>query len=241
MRNRITFGDLRSILDQLIKGNDDYLLDYINEFKGDTVYEKLINILKCWHIDVSPTLSFKKNKKTDLKIPIEYIVQQINSPELGDSFEVVKDDLTIFLGIPKEFTKAEFVPIYKILRGFYKDNKFINLESLDEEDRLIVIDRLPPKLCNTIYNAVEKDRSKVISVDNPTLSHFKLNLLTREPFIFVKSMFEGYTEDSFRDIIFNLSKRIDSKVLMDSTLQDIEYYIEKYSAEVEKDNNNLQL
>jgi hypothetical protein len=45
--------------------------------------------------------------------------------------------------------------------------------------------------------------------------------------------------DYFRDIIYYLSKKIDGEILMDSTIMDIEYYIDKMKGEAPTENMPL--
>jgi len=84
-----------------------------------------------------------------------------------------------------------------------------------------------------IFTKISNDSSKVVTFNNPMLKNFRFNFLTNEPYVFLKHLFSNYSEDYFRDVIFHLSKKIDGKLLMDSTPLDIKYYIEKFSSEVD--------
>jgi hypothetical protein len=55
------------------------------------------------------------------------------------------------------------------------------------------------------------------------------------PYEMVKGLFFSYDMDYFRDIIYYLSKKIDGRILMESTMMDVEYYIDK----MKTDNNNI--
>jgi len=51
----------------------------------------------------------------------------------------------------------------------------------------------------------------------------------------------NYSEDYFRDVVFVLSKRVDGRILMDSTMVDVEYYLKKLQEERETQNDSMRL
>jgi hypothetical protein len=70
---------------------------------------------------------------------------------------------------------------------------------------------------------------------------FRFNFLTKEPYVFLRGLINNFGDDYYKDIIYLLSKKIDGEILLNSTPLEIEYYIEKYSDEVESQNNRLQI
>ena len=65
MTTKITFKDLKEISEN----GDDHLIDYLNQFSGDNIYEKFLTVLRCWERDVSYDMGFTvedKNVKVSL-------------------------------------------------------------------------------------------------------------------------------------------------------------------------------
>jgi hypothetical protein len=238
----ICFRDLKKISQSLERKNTEVLLDYFNSYEGSNVFEKFRNILKSWEYDVSPSLSLNLTDKP-VNISLSYILSEL--PEnLGKEIEIVKDDLKIILDIPKTFdtiVQEETIPIYSLIQQINISGISINLIDLSVQEKRSIIDSLPARVYNTILNKILNNKDKIVGFNNPVLSLLKFNFLTNEPCFFLKGLFNNFSEDYFRDVIFHLSKRIDGNILMDSTPLDIEYYIQKYSDEVRTQNDGLTI
>lgn len=235
---KILFSDLQLISDAVQRDNTDVLVDYLNSFRGDNIFEKFKEVLKCWNNDVAYNLNFNFDKPT--KIQISYILSQL--PDIESDIEIVDGDTTLRVGIPKKFyDSTELIPIYEILQYIEISGISINLIDISTQDKVDIINNLPAKAFNAIINTISKEKSKIVTFDNPTLSKFRLNFLTNDPLTFLKGMFSSYDENYFRDVIFLLSKRIDGTLLVNSTPLDIEYYVDKYTEETESQNNEMSI
>jgi hypothetical protein len=239
-KNKITFKDLQTITEQLVKGNDSFFLEYINSFGGDTTYDKFMNILNCWNIDVSPTMNFNRDGK-DIKMNVSYIMDQLKTTDINEPMFVSFDPYKVELSIPKKFKISDVIPIYDIIRTISIHNTVINIDKLKEEDKQIILDSLPPKLYNVIIKHISEYKDKILSFDDLLFADIKLNFLTVDSVVFLRRLFSSYGEDYFRDVIYHLSEKIDGNVLMNSTLQDIDYYTKKLTSEIETKNNHLKL
>lgn len=235
---KITFSDLKELSELLAKGYDDRFIEYINSFEGLNTYQKFENILKCWDIDVSPTITFNFNNKP-IKIQLSYIISQLF--DISDDIVIEEDDLKIIIGLPNQFQKDDFIPIYNIIKYINISGISINLINLSIHEKHDVINNLPPVIYNKIYNKIIAEKSKVFSVDNPSLNDFKLNFLSNDIYFFLKGLFGNFDEYYFKDVIFLLSKRIDGNILLESTPMEIQYYIEKYSAEMDNQSQSLNI
>lgn len=51
------------------------------------------------------------------------------------------------------------------------------------------------------------------------------------PFNLLKGLCHPYGEDYYRDIIYHLSSKIDGNILLNSTMRDIDYYVDKLNTE----------
>lgn len=237
-RYKITLNDLKDHSNYLLKGDCHFLVSFLNEFRGNNIFEKFINILNSWETDVSYTLNFNFDNKTS-KIQLSYIINEIQKfKDITSDFIIKEKDVEIKLGIPDFFeNNIEIIPIYGIVKSIKISGMIMDFTKLGYSDRKEIIDSLPANIFNMILNSILHDNSRVISFDNTILNDFKLNLLTNDIFQFIKGLFSSYDEKYFRDVIYYLSQKINGDILLHSTLLDVEYYMEKYSEEMKNQNN----
>jgi len=103
----------------------------------------------------------------------------------------------------------------------------------------MIIDKLPAKVFSNILEVLAKDKTKVFKFENKALENIKLNFYTNDSFLFLKSLFGNYSKEYFQDVIFFVSKRISADILMNSDLKDVNFYIKKYSDEMESQQKSL--
>ena len=237
----IDFKTLKYLSSAVERGNDQVLIDYFNSFEGDNVYDKFISILKCWEYDVSYTLNLNLNDKPT-KIPLSYVISEFK-PLGNTEFPVIVDNCELMLDIPKTFDilVQESIPLYSIINNVKISDKSINLIDLSIQDKHFSIDNLPAKLYMEFIKTVINNKKCVVTFENTLLKELKFNFLTNEPLIFLKGLFTNFNSDYFKDVIYLLSRKIDGNLLLNSTPMEIEYYIEKYTAEMQNQNTGLQL
>jgi len=228
---KITFSDLRNISDSLEKKDDRFLLNYLNSFEGDNVYEKFKNILICWESDISYTLDMSSSEKST-KLQLQFIIDAIPD-EIGGYFQVSEGNFLAHMKIPDKFTRDEdIVPIYELIESL--EISGVNIKPKDLENGREVVDNLPANIYNKLFKAILNNRDNLVSFGGESFN-FSVNFLTNDPYMFLRGLFTPYGKDYFRDIIYHLSNKIDSHILMDSTIHDVEYYVEKLQEERKSD------
>jgi hypothetical protein len=226
----ITFEDLKKNRD-----NPDFLIDYFNNFDGQDVHEKFLNILISWENDVSYDISFSIDEK-NIKIQLSYLISELKKL-IKEPINFKKNDISFVIDIPKFFIKDD--DVFSI-ENFITKIKHLNLEidfsKISENDKKEVVKQLPANIYNDIIKFILKSDKKVI-LSNPSLKNMEINFLSNTPYKILEGLFLSYSKDYFRDIIYHLSKKIDGQILMKSTMMDIEYYLDKLS----NDNSNDQV
>lgn len=235
---KIIFSDLKRNSEFLNKGYENEFVEYVNSFKGDNIFEKFKNILKCWENDVSYTLSFNVNDNPT-KISLSYILSEFEDLNGDVVFEV--DDITLTYGIPSKYQNEEIIPIYNMVKNIKFSGIYVDLEKLDDNERRKIINSLPAKTFNGIFNKIIADNCNIFKLSNEYLKNFRLNFLSNDSYMFLKGLFSNFDESYFRDVIFHLSKKIDGNILMNSTPLEIEYYSEMYAKELDSENKGLNL
>lgn len=238
-RFRITFSDLKNIRDNLSYSNEDYFLEYINSFRGDSILEKFKNILKVWGNDVSSTLNLNIDGKPT-KIQFSYIVSQMD--DVFHDFWIRTDDFEMRVGTPKEFQTVDgSVPVYDVVKHLNIGGISIDFEKLSFSERKSIIEKLPAAMYNVLMIEILRRKDFIVTFDNPSLKDLRFNFLSNEPYVFLKKLFSNHDDLYFRDIIFHLSKRLGGTVLMQSTPDELDYYIGKLSKEIDQQNQSLMI
>ncbi len=240
---KITFKDLMDISESFEVGNEDFFIDFINKFKGDNVFLKFKNILTAWERDVSYTISMGSQEKS-FSLQLSYFISELDNIDTTPMIMKLYDDqITLEMGIPDKFhTPDDLVPVYNIVKEIYVgDNKTLQKYSdLSENDKKTVIDRLPGETFNKILKKALNSDGKILKFKNPTLKDMKLNFLGEDPYYFLKNLFSPYSRDYYRNIIYYLANKITGNILLNSTMMDIEYYVNKMEEE-NKQNSNPQI
>lgn len=225
----ITFQDLKNCNEN----NEDFLLQYLNNFEGGNIYHKFINLIEDWERNVSYTINLKKEDK-NIKLSLQYVLNELKDYS-DDMIIYKKDGVEISINAPPIFKKD--CDILSISDFIYDLNYFgqkIKFSELADQDKNTILQNLPAKLYNELTSFVANIKTKTVSVKNQSLSDLEFNFLSQQPYEMLKGLFLSFDKDYFRDIIYMLSKKIDGNILMKSSLMDIEYYIEK----IKNDNNS---
>jgi hypothetical protein len=227
---KITFKSLRGISEAFGKGDDIPFIECINSFDGDNIYKKFLNILKSWEMDVTHnmTMAFED---TTMKVSMEYVIKCMSGVDSDEILQIEDGDWIFWVGSPSKFTNKDGFDLTESIKNIQYLNSKINFNGLSNIDKESIIKQLPANVYNTIIRKVLENNRFVCRLDNPKLSHISINFLNNSAYNFLKGLFEPYDKDYYRDIIYYLSKKIDGDILLDSTMTDIEYYIEKMNEE----------
>lgn len=224
---RITINDIKKCLEE----DEDFFMDYLNKFKGDNIHEKFVNILKNWEKYVSYTINFNIKEK-NIKISLDYLIKELNEFYTQPTwFE--HSNIKVLVDIPSKFVKElNILSVSNFIKKIEYGNFVIDFTELSDEVKDEMLEKLPADFYNKMIQFLINAEDKKVILQNAALENMEINFLTSLPYEMVKGLFYSYDMDYFRDIIYYLSKKIDGKILMDSTIMDIEYYIDKMKSDV---------
>ena len=224
---RITINDIKKCLEE----DEDFFMDYLNKFKGDNIHEKFVNILKNWEKYVSYTINFNIKEK-NIKISLDYLIKELNKFYTQPTwFE--HSNIKVLVDIPSKFVKElNILSVSNFIKKIEYGNFVIDFTELSDEVKDEMLEKLPADFYNKMIQFLINAEDKKVILQNAALENMEINFLTSLPYEMVKGLFYSYDMDYFRDIIYYLSKKIDGKILMDSTIMDIEYYIDKMKSDV---------
>jgi hypothetical protein len=221
---KIKFKDLKEISEN----GDDYLIDYLNQFSGDNIYEKLLSVLTCWERDVSYEMGFNVKEK-NVKVSLSYFIKEFENWD-KEPLIIKTDNLEFELDVPPLFKKDyDIFSISETIRKVKYGESVLDFVNVG--DKTSLIEQLPASTYNILINAILKNKSKTIFFINSSLKNISINFMGNAPFNLLKGLCHPYGEDYYRDVIYHLSSKIDGNILLNSTMRDIDYYVDKLNTE----------
>ena len=221
---KITFKDLKEISEN----GDDHLIDYLNQFSGDNIYEKFLTVLKCWERDVSYDMGFTVEDK-NVKVSLSYFIKELENYD-KEPLTIKTDNLEFELDAPPLFKKDyDIFSISETIRKVKYGESVLDFANVG--DKIALIEQLPASTYNMLIDALLKNESKTVRFTNSSLKNININFMGHEPFHFLRWICHPYGKDWYRDIIYYLSSKIDGNILLNSTMRDIDYYVDKLNTE----------
>jgi hypothetical protein len=191
---KIKFKDLKEISEN----GDDYLIDYLNQFSGDNIYEKLLSVLTCWERDVSYEMGFNVKEK-NVKVSLSYFIKEFENWD-KEPLIIKTDNLEFELDVPPLFKKDyDIFSISETIRKVKYGESVLDFVNVG--DKASLIEQLPASTYNILINAILKNKSKTIHFINSSLKNISINFMGNAPFNLLKGLCHPYGEDYYRDII----------------------------------------
>jgi len=219
---KITFEDLKKCVEE----DEHFLIEYFNSFEGDNTYQKFSNIIKAWEKCVSYTISFNVDGK-NVKISLSYILEQLKNyfdEQLKFEFSGIK----VVLDTPLFFKKdINILSISEFIHKLEYLNHKILFAELDENEKNEILQNLPAEFYNKLSGHIIDSKIKRVRINHPSIPDMHIDFWSSYPYEMLKDLFLSYNIDYFRDIIYILSKKIDGNILLNSTIMDIDYYLDK--------------
>jgi len=221
---KIKFKDLKEISEN----EDDYLIDYLNNFSGDNIYEKFLNVLTCWERDVSYDMGFTVEEK-NVKVSLSYFIKELENWD-KEPLIIKTDNLEFELDVPPLFKKGyDIFSISETIRKVKYGESVLDFAKVGDKSALI--EQLPASTYNTLINALLKNESKTVRFTNSSLKNININFMGHAPLELLRGLCHPYGDDYYRDIIYHLSSKIDGNILLNSTMRDVDYFVDKLNQE----------
>jgi hypothetical protein len=232
----ITFEHMISIARLIYDNNDDGLVDYIEDIlnlKGLNSVDKLFVILKAREFFIGEELTLSSSS-SQVAIPVYRLIEALTSVE-DYSKLIVIDGIKIVVDTPADMivTNSIVSDIQTVIKTIEVGGQVIHFSKLDVESKDKILSLLPPSVFSEIKNYLLHDVGHIVLFDGTQSLNEKivLNLFTSDVFNFAKLLFSEYSIDSYREIIFHLSRRIIADTLFKSTLKDVKFYLKELANE----------
>ena len=203
------------------------------------VIEKFIALLILREKCIKPTAMLSIDK-VDKEVSIGYILESFEET-VNIREKISVGDIQLTLDYPSKFC-INTNNLLSIIREIKIEDQYVIMDTLPEDEFLQVINKLPAEILSTVDSFVtSKQEAFVLPLLSGRHNSYNINLLDPSPFVFIDSLFTCIDENSYREHLFILSKRIgDVEFLTNSSLIDILDYLELYKRECEDENEKLK-
>lgn len=217
-------------------------LDNILKFSHLNVVDKFFVLLKLKQFFINDTITLTVNEKT-VNVLLSNLIT--NLCEITNKHQVIQHgQYTIELDLPQHFlTQQSFSDIYEsVVHSIAVGNQKFNLNSCGIEDKRSLLELLPPIFMPHIKKFVMDELHNVtlFSANNNPLdtNNLTVNFITSQPYEFIYMLFSDYDLHSCREILFSLSKRMNSETILQSTVSDVTAYMTLYNDEIKQQNSS---
>ena len=233
----------KHIRELLFQNNSlDSKLKYLEAFivtQNLNVIEKFIVLLMLRKKCIKPSVTLNLNK-ANKEVSLDYIIESFEE-SIDIRQEVTRDNIQLILDYPTKFC-VNTDNVLSVIREIKIDDTHIVIDSLTEQEFVQIIDNLPADILSVVSNFVtDKKDAFIFSLLSGRNNSMQLNFLTPSPFQFIDTVFNCIDENSYREYLYILSKRIkDVQFLINSTMADILDYLELYRRECEDEGDKLK-
>lgn len=239
----ITFKDIFELSRLVYDKNQQGIVNYINRIfniENLNIIDKFFVIIKARQFYINETVSLNLSDK-----PVSLNVSNFaNCLYDIETKHTVIDlvDKQIEIDLPFEFiTNSNFNEICeKIIKKVTIGVHNITLTGCKSDNIQSLLELFPPSAMTQIKkfiicpsHNIEIFSSKVNQNDS-----ISLNFLTSQPYDMILSLLGEYDLISCREILFALSKRINSETILNSPVCDITSYMSQYQDEIKRDNDS---
>lgn len=236
----ITFRDIFNLSRLYYDNNIDgiiTLLDKMFNISGLSVIDKFFVIVKARQYYINDNISLNIGDKT-ANVNISNFLTNIYNIENKNTVIDLGNNQQIELDIPYKFiTSNNIVDIYdNIIKRITIGDHSIDLTSCKDTSVQPLLELLPSTTITHLKNFI-LDKSHIVEIFSGKLKEpITVNFITSQPYEFVSVLLCDYDLHSCREILFFLSKRMNSETILDAPLSDISFYVKQYQDEIKQNN-----
>jgi len=246
-----TFNNLIKLTKLCNFSTNEYVCDFFDNFIIESykynVIEKCYALIKLYELCVSDTLDLV-TETHNVTINADLLLKSIfNLGEINAKYKIMDDGITYIFDLPHSFIlKPADIYTHTIQSIILSSGETIDLNDITHTERETIINQLPAKAYNVIVKYAEEQLMKYEAVlINPTTSlggnPFTINFLSPQAFLFLKGMYSGYSLDYFYELIYTLSRKLNSNFIIERPFKELLVYSRLYTDEMKEENSALQI
>lgn len=233
----------RLIYEDNDEGISNYLVDFF-DIRKLNILDKFFVIVKAVELFIDEKISLNI-QQGELNIPIKIILDELyQDKEYRKTYTV--DNFTIVLDLPVHLSHKPTGDVFiSTIQSISIDDTVIDFTDLSEDDKTRILSLLPTRIFNILREYTESIQLNIEFLNEITskknINKIAINFLSNDPFLFVKNLLSKYQLYSCREILYHLSKKIESNIIYNSTLSDIDFFITESSKDRDNQDGNMMI
>tara|TARA_R110000803_G_scaffold194646_3_gene257768 strand:+ start:58 stop:849 length:792 start_codon:yes stop_codon:yes gene_type:complete len=240
----ITFKDIFKLARAYDVDDDEQVINYLCKLYNIehlNCIDKFFVICKVCELHITHTLHMSGEGGTSVDLDLNTILNNLN--DVVSQFKKCNvNGVEINMDIPKCFFTPNDKDLFTaVIDSIIVEDVKIDFQKLTKEDKLDVMSSLPAAVFNTIKKYLTELDLTVTLFEghvNRGISKIDINFLGFDPLYLIRSLYSEFPLITCREVIYYLSRKINSETLLNSTPVDIKYYLEEHGRENKENSNN---
>lgn len=238
----ITFRDIFNLSRLYYDKNTEGIISCIdNTFNISdlSIIDKFYTIIKARYHYISDNISLNIGNKT-ASINVLTFLKNISNFENKHTVIDLGNNQSIELDIPYKFLHTSNIDdIYtSIIKKITIGEHSLDLTGCKGTSLQPLLEILPSNTISHLKNFILDKSHTVELFNNKKNDPIAINFLTSQPYEFINVLLSDYDLTSCREILFFLSKRMNSETILNSPVNDIAFYIKEYQDEINQDKSS---
>ena len=203
--------------------------------------DKFFIICKVCEFHITHTLHMSGDGGASVDLDLKTLLN--NLYDVASQFKKCNvDGIEINMDIPKCFFTQDNKDLFTaVIDSIIVEDVEICFHELTDEDKSSVMASLPAAVFNTIKKYLsELDLTVTVfdGYEKRGISKIDINFLGFDPLYLIRSLYSEFPLITCREVIYYLSRKINSETLLNSTPVDIKFYLEEHGRENKENSNN---
>lgn len=239
----ITFKDIFDLARLLYDNNTKGVLSHLDRvfnIEDLNIIDKFFVIIKARQYYISDSLSLNIGDRS-IAVNIANFVNNIQNTEFTSKIIQLDELKQIELGLPNKFLLDNNISnIYdNIIKRVTIGSHSFDLKNTEDIQSLLEV--LPPNTIKHLENFIVDKNHEVEIFNSKHDKPIAINFITSQPYDFIITLLSDYDLISCREILFFLSKRMNSETVLKSPISDLIFYIDEYQNEIKQNNGSSNM
>ena len=239
----ITFKDLLELSRLVYDNNTEGLvrtIDTIFNLDGLSIIDKFFVIVKTRQYYISESVNLNLGSKS-VSVNVSNFTNNLYGIESKHKI-INLGDQQIEIDIPYKFiTDNRLDNIYEnIIKSITIGNNTIDLSNCTSTNIQSLLEILPPSVITHLKKFItcSSHNIEIFSTRDNNQDNLYINFVTSQPYDFITLLLGDYDLISCREILFFLSKRMNSETVLNSPVSDVVFYLKQYQDEIKRNNDS---
>lgn len=235
------YKNLLDVSRLIYENNDDGLSQYLEntlDIKNLCIVDKFFVILKAKQLFIDDSINIESYGK-NVRVDINNLLTPLF--DIEKQTRVIKhNNVEVCFDLPHTLTTSTSEDIYlSTIRSVSVDGISIKMDNLTLKEKEKVISLIPASSIKTIrkFFSNTKHNHTIFKGIKNKIEKIEIDFFTNEPFLLIKNILNGYSLHYCREVIMYLSKKLSVDFIVNSTFNDVEFYIQEYQKEPSCNNN----